>query len=229
MDMGDLISVADFIDRFSPEALDLLVCNAGIMNTPFAISKDSFEMQYQVNHLAHLLLTIKFLPKLKKAGRSRVVFLSSRAHMRHSEPIDYDALSKESAETYNGWHAYGRSKLSNILAAKALAKRFPISTSGINFFAVHPGLVDTGLLTKGGLNLKGMKVTDGIKCTIYVATSSDLENSSGEYWHNEVTEFIRGSLETPKFMTKIANSEEEADKMWEHSLKMLGIRNEEVI
>jgi hypothetical protein len=63
----------------------------------------------QVHHL---------LPKLRAAGSSRVISLASRAHFRHQEDIDYLRLKKESAATYDGWTAYGRSKLSNILMTK---------------------------------------------------------------------------------------------------------------
>jgi hypothetical protein len=38
--------------------------------------------------------------------------------MRHQETIDYARLKNESAATYDGWQAYGRGKLSNILMAK---------------------------------------------------------------------------------------------------------------
>jgi hypothetical protein len=38
--------------------------------------------------------------------------------MRHGDAIDYTRLKNETAATYDGWHAYGRSKLSNILMTK---------------------------------------------------------------------------------------------------------------
>lgn len=58
------------------------------------------------------------MPKLRAAGSSRVISLASRAHFRHQEDIDYVRLKNESAATYDGWTAYGRSKLSNILMTK---------------------------------------------------------------------------------------------------------------
>ena len=157
------------------------------------MSQDGIEQQYQSNHLGHFKLVRQppcpapsvicapkyafidisliaaqihhLLPKLRAAGSARVVSLSSRAHMRHQEAIDYKRLKNETAESYDGWVAYGRSKLSQILATKvrpvcrtrggachvtccslsrqALAARFPQST-GVVFYANHPGLVDTG-------------------------------------------------------------------------------------
>ena len=55
----------------------------------------------------------------------RVVHLSSRAHRRHPDPIDYTRLSQEhlSDQNYDRWFAYGRSKLANILFSNELARR----------------------------------------------------------------------------------------------------------
>ena len=146
MDNNDLASVASAASSLSEPALDVLVNNAGIMNTPFALTKDGFEAQYQVNHLSHFLLVHLLFPKLAAAqGGGRVVNLASRAHMRHPGPIDYALLKSTNAQNYDGWQAYGRSKLSNILCAKAWAKRFPVQSSGIAFFSLHPGLVATDL------------------------------------------------------------------------------------
>ena len=227
MDMNNLSSVRAFAAEFAPSTLQLLILNAGIMNTPFALTNDGFEAQYQVNHLAHFLLTHLLFPKLLASeSNARVVALSSRAHMRHPVPIDYIALKSASEDTYDGWQAYGRSKLSNILFAKALAKRFPVASSRISFFAVHPGLVDTGLLVKGGVNLPtAITPEDGIKCTMYVATSTDvsISNESGEYYHNEVTRFIRGTPDETSVITAIALNENEADKCFEQSMEMLGL------
>ena len=82
------------------------------------------------------------MPKLRACSSARVITLSSRAHMRHPDAIDYTRLKNESAATYlshplgitlfgcefnganryDGWHAYGRSKLSNILMTKVCAR-----------------------------------------------------------------------------------------------------------
>ena len=48
MDMNDLASVRAFASSFAEPVLNVLVNNAGIMNTPFALTKDGIEAQYQV-------------------------------------------------------------------------------------------------------------------------------------------------------------------------------------
>ena len=37
--------------------VDILVNNAGVMNCPFTLSKDGYELQFATNHLGHYLLT----------------------------------------------------------------------------------------------------------------------------------------------------------------------------
>ncbi len=94
MDLNELASVHSFAAAYLAKGLTgpvLLVNNAGIMNTPFAITKDGFEQQFQANHLGHFLLTHLLMPSLVPG--SRVVNLASRAHLRwQGFPVDYDAL-----------------------------------------------------------------------------------------------------------------------------------------
>ena len=72
-------SAEEFLSK--NESLDLLVNNAGIMCTPFGHTTDGFEQQFGVNHLGHYLFTGLLMPSLEKSGSSRVVCLSSGAHL----------------------------------------------------------------------------------------------------------------------------------------------------
>lgn len=58
--------------------------SAGIMFTPYQLTKDGFESQFAVNYLGHFLLTHLLMPRLISAGRkdtvARVINLSSTAH-----------------------------------------------------------------------------------------------------------------------------------------------------
>ena len=177
-----------------------------------------------MNHLSHFLLIHLLFSKLQASrGGSRVINLSSRAHLRHGGAIDYSLLKAANAQNYDGWHAYGRSKLSNILCAKALAKRYPVASSGISFFSLHPGLVATELLTVGGMNKsQGMPVSKGIKCTLHLCTSPEVAGQSGEYYHNEELQFFLVTSEKAvSIMSDIAQSEGEADACFDMSMGLL--------
>ena len=63
LDLADLNNVSEIGSRFSNdfENLDLLINNAGIMHPPKTLSAQGFEIQFAVNHLAHML-NIKITP-----------------------------------------------------------------------------------------------------------------------------------------------------------------------
>mmetsp|Transcript_20601 Transcript_20601/g.22404 ORF Transcript_20601/g.22404 Transcript_20601/m.22404 type:complete len:315 (-) Transcript_20601:3614-4558(-) len=223
LELNSLDSVRSFANDYisSNLPLHLLINNAGIMNTPFEITKDGFEAQFQVNHLGHFLLTHYLLPIIQKSGGGRVVNVSSRAHMRWSGPLRLETVRTETAATYDGWGSYARSKLSNILFSRKLAKKFPLETSGITFNALHPGLVDTKLLNVApGLSAQAIPLSEGIKCSVYAATSPEVERVTGKYFHN--------SAETidPNFITKEAQSDAYAEQLWTESLRWVGLTDE---
>ena len=120
-------------------AVDVLLCNAGIMMLPDLQTSHGFELQFMTNHVGHFLLVTGLLDHLNENGR--VVMLSSAAHGWAPEGgIDFDNLDGE--KSYSGRDAYGRAKLANLLFAKALAERLD---GGRTANAVHPGVIWTNL------------------------------------------------------------------------------------
>ena len=156
------------------------------MATPFEKTIDGFESQFQVNHLAHFLLTHQLLPLLKSTGNARIVNLSSRAHLRWQSELDMNDVVNVTEDSYDRWSAYGRSKLCNILFTRALAERFPYSSSGVTVNALHPGLVNTNLLQNAALGAStiagAIPVEEGIRSIIYLATATDMQGLSGQYY-----------------------------------------------
>ena len=107
---------------------------------------------------------------------------------------------------------------------RGLAKRFPLSsTHKVSFYALHPGLVDTGLLAKAGLasNVasQAISVEDGVKTTLFLATDADVGAISGRYWSD--CALVEGSEESAW-----AQSEEEADRLWKASCRFCGVVEE---
>ena len=55
-------------------------------------------MQFGTNHLGHFLLTNLLLDRIKASPKARIVYVSSRAHVRGT--IDFDNLNSESSYRY---------------------------------------------------------------------------------------------------------------------------------
>jgi NAD(P)-dependent dehydrogenase (short-subunit alcohol dehydrogenase family) len=147
--MSTVIAAAKTFMR-KEKQLHGLVNNAGIMATPFALTEDGYEAQFQTNYMAHWVFTHHLLPILKAtaenapAGSVRIVNLSSAGEqLAPSTGINFDdtALPKDSSLA-----RYGQSKLANILHAKTLHQRH--GSHGIWTASVHPGLVGSNLADK---------------------------------------------------------------------------------
>ena len=83
LDLGSTDSIRNFCsDLLEAEPrIDILILNAGVMLTPYQLTKDGFEMQFGINHLGHFLLTHLLLDRLKESAPSRVVVVASLAHI----------------------------------------------------------------------------------------------------------------------------------------------------
>lgn len=113
MDFSSLESVRESIKQFTHDRLDILMCNAGVMSLPPAVSKDGFEIHFAINHLAHAMIIHKLLPVLTRTAEIpnsdvRVVCLTSEAWKAHpSSGILYDKVRTETGGMPIGLFRYG--------------------------------------------------------------------------------------------------------------------------
>ena len=155
LSLSTVVSAATFF--LSKETvLHGLINNAGIMATPFEMTKDGHEAQWQTNYLAHWVFTFHLLPlmlgtsKTLPPGSVRIVNLSSSGH--YSAPKEGINFSDTSLPHSSGITRYGQSKLANVLHAKTLHKLYGPGSSNskagkgeIWAAIVHPGLVKSQL------------------------------------------------------------------------------------
>lgn len=82
-DLTSLKSVRDCAQKLldTEPQINLLVNNAGVMMCPKGETEDGFETQFGTNHLAHFLLTLLLLPRIRNSKPARIVTVSSRAHI----------------------------------------------------------------------------------------------------------------------------------------------------
>ena len=144
LDADPVFVRADFADPDAPgelaaavaervDDLDVLVNNAGAhFDGPSLV--DGVERTFRVNHLAPFELTRELLDDLAPNGR--VVTVASAVHERASAAdLTTDAVT--TVDDYDGFQAYARSKLANVLFSRELAKRNP----ELLVNSLHPGFV----------------------------------------------------------------------------------------
>lgn len=145
LDLQDLSSVRAFAQDFAGQfgRLDILLNNAGVMNTPYGVTRDGFETQMGTNHLGHFALTGLLLPSLRATPRSRVVTVTSSGH--RVGQMDFTDFMFEDGHGYLPLRAYGRSKLANLLFAYELQRLFDRHHIDSLSLAAHPGASQTEL------------------------------------------------------------------------------------
>ncbi len=187
-ELGDPDSVRGAIETVKGlGTVDGIIANAGIMALPERELLHGREKQLYVNHVGHFQLVTGLLESLAADGR--IVILSSSAHgMAPKGGIRFDDLSFE--QGYDGWKAYGQSKLANLLFAKELSRRLEGTDQVAN--ACHPGVIATNLgrhmpwiarvLYPVASAIAMKNVAQGAATQTYLATHPDAADVSGEYY-----------------------------------------------
>ena len=121
------------------ERIDVLINNAGLIQSGRETTVDGFETTFGVNHLGHFLLTDLLRERLVASAPARVVTVSSIAH-RLAGGMSWSDLQHERG--YNGTVVYNESKLANVLFTVELARR--LEGTGVVANCLHPGAVRTG-------------------------------------------------------------------------------------
>jgi NAD(P)-dependent dehydrogenase (short-subunit alcohol dehydrogenase family) len=232
LDLSDRASVAAFVARWDGP-LHLLVNNAGVMAIQsLTRDGDGHEMQFSTNHLGHFALALGLHDALVADGAARIVSVSSSGHLR--SPVVFGDIDYRFRD-YDPFGAYGQSKTANVLFAVGATARW--ADDGITANALMPGGIATNLQrhmgpdyiqqrieeTGGRLRLKTPE--QGAATSVLVATSPLLDSIGGRYFEdcNEAAVMPDDfSPETASGVAPYALDPEEADRLWEASLRMLG-------
>jgi NAD(P)-dependent dehydrogenase (short-subunit alcohol dehydrogenase family) len=213
-DLASFVSIrtccTEFLEKYN--ALHVLLNNAGIWDYHRRESKDGIENMFATNYLAPFLMTNLLLPVLKKSAPSRIINLTSGLH---SGTIHFDDL--EFKKNFSGVKAYAHSKLALILSTRLLAKKLEGTRVTVN--CVNPGMTktnlgrDAGFLSRKIFKLLGKNAVKGAETSVYLASSPEVENVSGEYFEKKAVK--RTNEETYDM--------DAAEKLWDISKKYIGL------
>ena len=225
LELTDPASVRRFVDGWD-EPLHLLINNAGVMAIQDRTLAQRWETQFATNHLGHFALAAGLHPFLAAAGGSRVVSVSSSAHL--FSPVVFGDINF-AFRPYDARLAYGQSKTAVILFGVGAARRW--ADDGITVNTLNPGAIPTPLQRHVGGALatpedQQKTAEQGAATTVLLAASPLLEGVSGRYFNDnqeaEVTDHRPEDLTI--FSTKVANyalDHDNADRLWQISQSAL--------
>ena len=134
--------------------LDVLCCNAGIMAMDDDRTEDGYNVEIQVCHLSHALLTKKCMPSLEDAassrGEARVVYQSSSARYGSAD-LEAKYFEKSKPMTLGGnsndmsFARYHMAKLANSTFAMALHVALQEKGSKVKSIGCEPGYATSNL------------------------------------------------------------------------------------
>lgn len=196
--------------------LDVLVNNAGAIFRKRQETVDGIEMTFALNHLSYFLLTNLLLNTIKASAPSRIINVSSESQRRAK--MNFDDI--QGRKKYSAMNAYGQSKLANVLFTYELARR--LEGSGVTVNTLHPGFVATNLgenmegifgLFVRLLHLFAISSEQGAQTSIYLATSPEVEDVTGQYFEKQKA--VQSS--------KISYDKAVAKKLWQVSTELTGL------
>lgn len=156
LDTTDLDSIDSFSNELqaaSVTQLHVLLLNAGIMMVQWATRPSRSEQHPQIesqmscNVVGHFYLVQKMLPLIRSTAGARVITVSSVAadQTKPTDSINYDVFLAKTPEKYNQINSYCESKLSCLLLAHELDRRFKQANIDAFAIAAHPGYSRTAL------------------------------------------------------------------------------------
>ncbi len=241
LDLASLASVRACADALVDDGkpFDLVICNAGVMATPFGKTADGFETQFGTNHLGHFAL-VNRIASLMKPG-SRLVNLSSAGHRYSDVDLDDPNFDRTS---YDPWVAYGRSKTANVLFAVEFDRR--LKGERIRATAVHPGGIQTELSrhigeegvkqlrerinaatrAAGEPDFQFKTVPQGAATTLWAGAVAAADEVGGRYCEDCHVAEIEPNPAKRAGVKPYALNPETAEALWAESEEMVGERFE---
>ena len=165
--LEEVRDVAAQVARDHPR-IHLLINNAanyfGGPDAKRPVSEDGYESTFQVNYLAHYLLTESLLRVMRESAPARIINVSSRGQ----QPIKFDDIMLE--HDYSPDYAYMQSKLAQILYTFHLAEA--LAGTGITANTLHPA----------SMMNSPERVAEGAGAVMNLAVSMNLQDVTGLYF-----------------------------------------------
>ncbi len=157
-------AINSLVDRLDGLAVDVLINNAGILETTNLDELDieSVRRQFEVNAIGPLRLTRALLPNLHPGAK--VVLMTSR-------------MGSIEDNSSGGSYGYRMSKVALCMAGKSLA--LDLQPRGIAVAVLHPGLVSTRMT---GFHSRGISASAAVRDLLKRIDALTMA-TTGTFWH----------------------------------------------
>ncbi len=167
-DVGDADSVRKLAEKLKQQKIDILINNAGILDSMGLddLDFDSMRRQYEVNTLGPLRVCQSFLPNLDSG--SKIAIITSR-------------MGSMQDNTSGGQYGYRMSKAAVNMVGRCLAE--DLKQQEIAVALLHPGYVRTEMTGGNGL----INADESARGLIQRIDELNMQNTGG-FWHTDGTE-----------------------------------------
>lgn len=198
-DLASLESVRQFIEDFNTgqSRLDILFNNAAVMKRNRTVTKDGFEMMFQVNYLAPFMLMNSFVELLLNASCPLVL-----NNTLPSSKLRLDMDDLQFSRNYSMYNSFFQTKLCLLFASLEFARRH--EDDRITTIMAVPGSFKSNLVREIPLigwvkNLFSMSVTRAAENILYLMTTDIIKQKNGKafkeklefplsaYWQDPIT------------------------------------------
>lgn len=198
--------------------IDVLIHNAGIHLERRHETADGLETNFALHYLAPFVMTAMLMPKLKRDGTGRVIFVGSEAYRFAAWGLDLDDLQWEKRR-YSGIKGYGAGKLAQLLSMHRFAKE--LIPFGVTVNSMHPGMVRSESGKTNGRFYQWYKknVIDrysdspevSAEALYYLGAAPALAEKTDAFFH----------LTTEEELSPPARDLEAADALWDTTMTLL--------
>ncbi len=196
--------------------IDILVNNAGAIYWKRTLSDENIEKTFALNHMGYFTLTHFLLEKnLLKKG-AKIINVASGAHWG----VDLNFNDIQMIKNYNGWIAYKKSKLCNILFTRKLSNLLKSKNISVN--CLHPGFVKTDfgknnsllfrVILSFAMKISAINLEKGTKTLLHLINNVKNE-TTGEYFYKE-------KISPSSKYSKNLNT---AEMLWKESYRLLNL------
>lgn len=210
--------VKEQLSEWGTDKLDALVLNAAAVPFRQIWTGEGLDTQWAVNYLSGFLMTHFLMAELSRAGKARLILVSSDSH--YHTRMRWQDLQFE--KFYHPLLAYKQSKLAQVIFAVEFNRRMKNHT-GITALAADPGLVKTDIGFKGNSrwmdsiwklrSMNGREPKFAAEDIVFLLEDEEVLQSGQIYW----------KYGQPKEPNPFALDEAEGMRLWKVSMEMAGL------